>query len=110
MIRGLLLTGQTNLLGVLGSVLNFANGRVYAINASGASPATQATGGFSCTGSTCTASDFRNGWPVKIGLIDAGLLPDVGEGIDGSPVVAPLNCPEGGEGPKIGVLPDAGPG
>src|SRR5204862_21022 len=95
---------------VLGSVLSFANGRVYAINASGASPATQATGGFSCTGSSCTASDIRSGWPVKVGLIDAGLLPDVGEGIDGSPVVAPLNCPEGGEGPKIGVLPDAGPG
>src|SRR5207244_58210 len=33
-------------LGVLGSLLNFANGRVYAINASGASPLTLATGGF----------------------------------------------------------------
>src|SRR5438128_948548 len=101
---------STASLGVLGKVLNFANGRVYSINASGASPSTLATGGFSCAGSKCTASDFRAGWPAKIGLIDAGLLPDVGEGIDGSPVVAPLNCPEGGEGPKIGVLPDAGPG
>ena len=53
---------------------------------------------------------FREGWPAKIGIIDAGLLPDVGEGINGSPVVAPLNCPQGGEGPKIGVLPAAGPG
>src|SRR5205807_3993604 len=58
----------------------------------------------------CTASAIRSGWPVKIGIINAGLLPDVGEGINGSPVVAPLNCPEGGEGPKIGVIPDAGPG
>ncbi len=47
---------------------------------------------------------------MKIGIIDAGLLPDVGEGINGSPVVAPLTCPEGGEGMKIGVTPDAGPG
>ena len=47
---------------------------------------------------------------MKIGIIDAGLLPEVGEGINGSPVVAPLDCPEGGEGMKIAVTPDAGPG
>jgi hypothetical protein len=101
-------------LGVLGSagVLNFANGRVYAIKASGYSsePSSAATGGFSCSGSQCTSAAFRSGWPVKIGIINAGLLPDVGEGINGSPVVAPLTCPEGGQGPKIGVTPDAGPG
>ena len=34
----------------------------------------------------------------------------MGEGINGSPVVAPVTCPQGGEGPKIGVTPDAGPG
>src|SRR5439155_1707460 len=53
---------------------------------------------------------FRTGWPIKIGLINAGLLPDVGEGINGSPVVAPVTCPEGGGGLKVGVTPDAGPG
>ncbi|HEX4187611.1 MAG TPA: hypothetical protein VHY83_06925 [Solirubrobacteraceae bacterium] len=101
-------------LGVLGTagVLHFANGRVYAIKASGYSsePSSAATGGFSCSGSQCTSAAFRSGWPVKIGIINAGLLPDVGEGINGSPVVAPLTCPEGGQGPKIGVTPDAGPG
>jgi hypothetical protein len=99
-------------LGALGSLLTFANGRVYAINAGGCSSdaASCATGGFSCASAHCTATGFRSGWPVKIGLINAGLLPDVGEGINGSPVVAPLNCPQGGEGPKIGVLPAAGPG
>jgi hypothetical protein len=101
-------------LGVLGTsgVLKFANGRVYAIKASGTSsePSSAATGGFSCAGSQCTSSAFRTGWPVKIGLINAGLLPDVGEGINGSPVVAPISCPEGGQGPKVGVTPDAGPG
>ncbi len=101
-------------LGVVGSagLLNFANGRVYAIKASGdsSSPSSASTGGFSCAESQCTSSAFRSGWPVKIGIINAGLLPDVGEGINGSPVIAPVNCPEGGEGLKIGVTPDAGPG
>jgi len=46
---------------------------------------------------------------VKIGIVDEGLLPDVGEGINGSPVVAPLTCSDGGTGMKVGVSPDAGP-
>jgi hypothetical protein len=98
-------------LGLTG-VLTFANGRVYAINPSGCSgdPSSCATGGFTCASSKCTSNAFRSGWPAKIGIINAGLLPDVGEGINGSPVVAPVSCPEGGEGLKIGVTPDAGPG
>jgi hypothetical protein len=104
----------TTSLGVLGEsgLLSFANGRVYAVKASGCSgdPSACATGGFACASSKCTSTAFREGWPAKIGIIDAGLLPEVGEGIDGSPVVAPLDCPEGGEGMKIGVTPDAGPG
>ena len=85
---------------------------MYAINASGCSTDSSscATGGFTCASAKCTSVAFRGGWPAKIGLIDVGLLPDVGEGIDGSPVVAPVRCPEGGEGMKIGVTPDAGPG
>jgi hypothetical protein len=99
-------------LGVLGAsgVLSFANGRVYALKTGGADPASRATGGLSCEGSHCTSSAIRPGWPVKVGIIDAGLLPDVGEGINGSPVVAPVTCPQGGGGLKIGVTPDAGPG
>lgn len=73
--------------------LSLANGRVYAIRSDGA----------------LHGSPFLPGWPVKIGLIDAGLLPDVGEGINGSPVIATLSCPFGGAGPKIGLTPDAGP-
>ncbi len=105
---------NTASLGAVGAsgLLSFANGRVYAINASGCSsdPSSCATGGLKCESAKCTASDLREGWPAKIGIIDAGLLPDVGEGINGSPVVAPVLCPEGGEGLKIGVTPDAGPG
>ncbi len=81
--------------------LQFGNGRLYAIKATG--------GSMTCAGGTCRSTAFEPGWPKKIGLIDRGLLPDVGEGIDGSPVVAPLTCPNGGQGNKIGVTPDAGP-
>jgi hypothetical protein len=104
----------TTTLGALGEtgLLKFANGRVYAIKAGGCSsePSSCATGGFTCHEAHCTSSAYREGWPAKIGIIDAGLLPDVGEGINGSPVVAPLDCPSGGEGEKIAVTPDAGPG
>jgi Subtilase family len=105
---------NTASLGAVGAsgLLAFANGRVYAINASGCSsdPSSCATGGLACASAKCSSSVFREGWPAKIGIIDAGLLPDVGEGINGSPIVAPVLCPEGGEGLKVGVTPDAGPG
>ncbi|HEX6390666.1 MAG TPA: hypothetical protein VFZ89_14500, partial [Solirubrobacteraceae bacterium] len=39
----------------------------------------------------------------------AELLPIVGEGITGAPVIARLSCPRGGRGPKVGVIPDGGP-
>lgn len=74
-------------------LLSFANGRVYAVKADGAR----------------SGHPFLPGWPVKVGIIDAGLLPDVGEGVNGSPVAASFSCPSGGPGPKIGVTPDAGP-
>lgn len=105
---------NTASLGAVGAsgLLTFANGRVYAIKASGCSsdPSSCATGGLKCEGAKCSSTALREGWPSKVGIIDAGLLPDVGEGINGSPVVAPVLCPEGGEGLKIGVTPDAGPG
>jgi hypothetical protein len=50
------------------------------------------------------------GWPVPIGIVLTELLPVVGEGITGSPVVAQVSCPSGGSGAKVGVIPDAGPG
>jgi hypothetical protein len=81
--------------------LTFANGRVYAIKSTG--------GAMHCSAGTCRSTGFEAGWPVKVGIVDAGLLPDVGEGVNGSPVVAPLTCPSGGQGMKIGVAPDAGP-
>jgi hypothetical protein len=90
-------------LGLLGQTgaLAFANGRVYVVRSTG--------GRMVCSGGRCHSTAFASGWPKKIGIIDRGLLPDVGEGINGSPVVAPLSCPDGGHGMKIGLAPDAGP-
>ena len=72
-----------------------ANGRVYAVHADGNDHA---------------GGPFVDGWPVKLGLLMSELLPVVGEGVNGSPVIAPLTCPQGGEGRKVGVIPAAGLG
>ncbi|MDQ3728087.1 MAG: S8 family serine peptidase [Actinomycetota bacterium] len=86
-----------NLLGPAG-LLEFANGRLYAIKPDG-DPDAPAEG----------ESAFAAGWPRPIGIALAELLPLVGEGINGSPVVAELDCQSGGSGPKIGTIPAAGP-
>jgi hypothetical protein len=85
---GAINTTSLTLLGQTG-VLSFANSRVFAFHADG-SPV--------------------EGWPAKVGIINAELLPDVGEGTTGSPVLAKLTCASGGAGVKVGVIPDAGPG
>jgi hypothetical protein len=79
-------------------LLTFANGRVYAIKPDG-DPDAPASG----------TSAFAAGWPRPIGIALAELLPLVGEGINGSPVIAELDCTSGGSGPKIGTIPAAGP-
>lgn len=72
-------------------ILNFANSRLYAIRPQGGT------------------DPFVRGFPVKIGKVFAELLPVVGEGITGAPVIGEVTCPNGGRGPKIGVIPDGGP-
>ena len=79
-------------------LLEYANGRLYVIKPDG-DPDAPAAG----------ASAFASGWPRPIGIALAELLPLVGEGINGSPVVAELDCSSGGSGPKIGTIPAAGP-
>ncbi|HMJ94583.1 MAG TPA: hypothetical protein VK486_01950, partial [Thermoleophilaceae bacterium] len=49
------------------------------------------------------------GWPAKIGKLTAELLPVVGEGITGSPVIGPAEC-AGPGGVAVGAIPDAGLG
>jgi hypothetical protein len=86
---------NTTSLSVIGQagVLSYANSRVYALRASGPD-----------------VGKPLPGWPAKVGIINSELLPDVGEGITGSPVLAKLTCASGGAGVKVGVIPDAGPG
>ena len=89
-------------LGLIGptGLLEFANGRIYAIK-SGGDPDAPGAG----------ESPFVDGWPVPIGIAFKELLPVVGEGINGSPVIAPLDdCQSGEAGPKIGTIPAAGLG
>ena len=51
------------------------------------------------------------GWPVKIAFLNANLLPVVGEGITGPPVIGPADCGQnGGAGSKIGAISYASPG
>jgi hypothetical protein len=61
-------------------------------------------------GSAHTGGPFLPGWPAKVAQLQAEVLPVVGEGITGAPAIAPVNCPNGGAGPKVGTIPDAGPG
>jgi hypothetical protein len=80
--------------------LDMANGRLYAIKPQGDRDGDLMSGPL----------PWLEGWPVKIGRLLAELLPVVGEGITGAPVIGPVDCPDGGAGPKVGVIPDAGIG
>ena len=80
------------------SLLQYGNSRIYAVRADG----------------NTSGTPFLPGWPFKEALIFRGLLPDVGEGVTGAPVIAPVNCAFGASAgsttPKVGTIPDAGPG
>jgi hypothetical protein len=84
---------------VAGALLKPGNGRLYAITPDGdPTPATADPTGA-----------FRGGWPFAVGIANRGLLPIVGEGVTGYPVIGPGNCPSGGAGAKIGALSNNGP-
>jgi hypothetical protein len=83
-------------------LLAAANSRLYVINHDGNANA---------------AGAYRAGWPVKVGIVTAGLLPDVAEGVTGPPVAATTTCTysQGGSTPNpqtepvIGAQSYAGP-
>src|SRR3954454_2566909 len=83
----------------LGPVLGGGNGRLYAIKPQGDADGDPKTPDFLVSGA----------WPMKIGLLQLELLPVVGEGVTGSPIIGKLACNGGTEEPKIGAVPDAGP-
>jgi hypothetical protein len=96
---GSLNTASLSLLAQSGQ-LDLVNSRVYAIKPTGdpKGPADLGT------------DAFVTGWPVKVADVFAELLPVVGEGVTGSPVVGTVNCPSGGSGVKVGAMSVAGPG
>ena len=56
------------------------------------------------------ADAFLPGWPARPAILMTGLLPVVGEGVTGSPIIGPVSCTPGDEGPKVGTLANNGPG
>jgi hypothetical protein len=84
-----------------GPVLHPGNSRVYAIKPDGYASGNAVSG----------PDPWVSGWPFKAAIILPGILPVVGEGITGSPIIGPVDCPptSGGSGPKVGLMPDAGP-
>jgi uncharacterized membrane protein YgcG len=83
----------------LGLALSTSNTRLFVL------PATGEPGG----PAKPDASPYLPGWPVKMAQLQPELLPLVGEGVTGSPVIADVNCQNGGSGPKVGAISDAGP-
>jgi len=72
------------------SLLNPANSRVYALSPKGND---NVAAGTPCAGSTAqpSACAVLPGWPVSMVDLDAGLLPDVGDGTTASPALADLS-------------------
>ncbi len=87
-------------LGFLGQsgIISPGNARLYLLKARGGRDADPLPG-----------DALVSGWPKPLGLLLTGLLPVVGEGVTGNPVIGPASCPNGGAGSKIGALSVAGP-
>jgi hypothetical protein len=73
--------------GALGTALEPGNGRLFAFDHDGA---------------------LKDGWPFKVGILQAEILPLVGEGITGSPVIGSVACNGAAAAPRVGTIPAAG--
>jgi hypothetical protein len=82
----------------LGAALDTANGRLYAIK-----PAGDPDGD-----PNDDNGPWLPGWPFKVGILEAGLLPLVGEGITGSPVIGSVPCQGADRARRVGTMPAAG--
>ena len=76
-----------------------ANSRLYALYSDGSDHGGGAPG---------YAKAQLPGWPAKIGIVNAELLPVVGEGVTGYPVVGEMSCGADAGGPKIGAMANNG--
>jgi hypothetical protein len=82
----------------LAAIGGSANGRLYAIKPTGDADGNPKTADWKAAGQ----------WPMKIGILLADLLPEVGEGITGYPVIGRMSCLGGAAGRKVGVMPNNG--
>jgi hypothetical protein len=89
---------QTQSYSVAAALLDPVNSRMYALKPEGDD-----------NGPNEGPAPYVHGWPTPIAFLLAEILPVVGEGITGSPVISMVNCPPGGEGPKVGAISAAGP-
>ena len=80
-------------------LLSPGNGRLYALEAAGDRDGDP----------LLDDSTLRPGWPFKLGIVLTGLLPVVGEGVTGAPVIGPVDCPQGDSGPNVGAVANNGP-
>ena len=69
-----------------------ANSRIYAV---------------SRVGDRRAGGPFLPGWPAKPAIVNAELLPVVGEGVTGYPIIGNVSCGSG-EGPKVGAMSNNG--
>jgi hypothetical protein len=87
---------SVQLLAQTGALAN-ANSRLYAIKPEGDRDGKPGSGDW-----------LHPGWPAKLAILTAHLLPVVGEGVTGAPAIAPVDCPSGGAGSKIGTFANTG--
>ncbi len=90
----------TSVLGIVAGSLSAANATVFAIYPDGTLQ--PSTGGSAPPGTNPQA--FLPGWPVGIADLEPGLLPDVADGVTGSPALGDVNGQL-----DVGVASSAGP-
>src|SRR4051812_22888982 len=83
---------------LLGHALAAANGRLYALRNTGDPDGDLLAG----------PAPWLDGWPFRVAILQQGVLPLVGEGITGSPVIGQVPC--GGTDPETvtGTIPATG--
>lgn len=92
----------------VGAVASPANGRTYAVFSDG-----YCHGVASCPAEPPDAvatNSYVPGWPVKVGILQAEILPTVGSGVDTPPALISMSCPQNSSpGLKVGVAANNGP-
>jgi hypothetical protein len=94
--------------GALSALVKQANGRTYALFSDGYCHGQQ-----TCPATppdAVPANAYVPGWPIKVGIFDAEVLPTVGSGIDTAPALINFTCPVSNQpGLKVGISANNGP-